>query len=56
MDTTIPKSASPSHAANKSADGWSQVAQKKPREEAKEDPYGNGNFKVVPSKKKGGKR
>ncbi|CAK3811024.1 GYF domain-containing mpd2 [Lecanosticta acicola] len=57
IDTTVPKSASPSHAANKgAADGWSQVAQKKRPEETREDSYGNGNFKVVPSKKKGGKR
>jgi PERQ amino acid-rich with GYF domain-containing protein len=59
VDTTAPpKSASP-HAENlERSGGWSEVAKKGPQKEgsgsAKEE--GNGNFRVVASKKKGGKR
>jgi PERQ amino acid-rich with GYF domain-containing protein len=59
VDTTAPpKSASP-HAENlERSGGWSEVAKKGPQKEgsgsAKEE--GNGNFRVVAPKKKGGKR
>lgn len=55
VDTsTPPKSGSPANAA---PGGWSEVAKKGPAkpETPKEDPA-NGNFRVVPSKKKGGKK
>jgi PERQ amino acid-rich with GYF domain-containing protein len=55
VDTsTPPKSGSPANAA---VGGWSEVAKKGPAkpETPKEDPA-NGNFRVVPSKKKGGKK
>jgi PERQ amino acid-rich with GYF domain-containing protein len=55
VDTsTPPKSGSPANAA---PGGWSEVAKKGPPkvETPKEDPA-NGNFRVVPSKKKGGKK
>lgn len=59
VDTTAPpKSASP-HAANvDKSGGWSEVAKKGPVKEAStaRESESNGNFRVVASKKKGGKR
>lgn len=55
VDTSIPKSASPSIAADGKTGGWNEVAKKGPsKEPVKEE--ANGNFRVVASKKKGGKR
>lgn len=55
VDTTKP--ASPAAAASQ-AGGWSEVAKKNaavPKQEPKDD-LNNGSFKVVPNKKKGGKK
>ena len=56
VDTTKP--ASPAAAASQ-AGGWSEVAKKNaasvPKQEPK-DELNNGSFKVVPNKKKGGKK
>ncbi|KJY01607.1 gyf domain-containing protein [Zymoseptoria brevis] len=55
VDTSIPKSASPALAADNKTGGWNEVAKKGPsKEPVKEE--ANGNFRVVASKKKGGKK
>ncbi|KAK3711322.1 kinesin-like protein [Vermiconidia calcicola] len=56
-----PKSTSPHNAAVGGTGGWSEVAKKGPqkeatREETTANGSGNGNFRVVASKKKGSKR
>jgi PERQ amino acid-rich with GYF domain-containing protein len=69
VDAAPLKSASPHHAAGEGkAGGWNEVAKKGPlgggkdvaggasAGAGKEDPVSDGLFRVVPAKKKGGKR
>jgi PERQ amino acid-rich with GYF domain-containing protein len=57
VDTTKP--ASPAAGASQ-AGGWSEVAKKNassvPKQQEPKDELNNGSFKVVPNKKKGGKK
>ncbi|KAK4541649.1 hypothetical protein LTR36_007793 [Oleoguttula mirabilis] len=56
VDHSVPaKSASPHNAVGGQAGGWSEVAKKGPVKEAARD-EGSGAFRVVATKKKGGKR
>ena len=56
VDTSAPpKSASPHNANVDKSGGWSEVAKKGPQKEVSKE-EGNGNFRVVAAKKKGGKR
>jgi PERQ amino acid-rich with GYF domain-containing protein len=55
VDNIIPKSGSPANGVSGGAGGWSEVAKKGPsKEQPKEE--ANGNFRVVPGKKRAGKR
>lgn len=54
VESVALKSASPSNAGGAAAGGWSEVAKKPIKEQAKEET--NGSFRVVASKKKSGKR
>jgi PERQ amino acid-rich with GYF domain-containing protein len=57
VDTNVPKSSSPALAADGKTGGWNEVAKKGPsKEPAPVKEEANGNFRVVASKKKGGKR
>lgn len=56
VESSIPKSASPHVAADGKAGGWSEVAKKGPSKETPKEEAANGNFKIVPTKKKGGKK
>ncbi|QIX01136.1 hypothetical protein AMS68_006653 [Peltaster fructicola] len=57
VDTSAtPKSTSPHNAGSSTAGGWSEVAKKGPTKDAAKPEESNGNFRVVASKKKVGKR
>lgn len=57
VESSFPKSASPHVTADGQAGGgWSEVAKKGPSKEAPKEEAANGNFKIVPTKKKGGKK
>lgn len=54
IDNTKP--ASPASLAGGQSGGWSEVAKKNPSKQEPKDDLGNGSFKVVTTKKKGGKK
>jgi PERQ amino acid-rich with GYF domain-containing protein len=56
VDSSVPKSGSPALAADNKTGGWNEVAKKGPAKEPVKEEAANGNFRVVASKKKGGKR
>lgn len=52
VDSSVPKSLSPANGNTGGTGGWSEVAKKGPTKEAPKE-EANGNFRVVPGKKKG---